>query len=107
VHHVGEDAEDDEVADEDAHRGAHERIDAAAVASGPDVAARGAQRGRDLEAHLPEEEHEHAGHVEPVGQERAVPRVRALLGLRAADGEDRLLGLARQQVAATRASARQ
>ena len=78
VHHVGQDAEDDEVADEHAHRRAHERIDAAAVPARADVAARGARGGGDLEHDLPGEQHERARDVEAVGEERAVAGVRAL-----------------------------
>ena len=50
------------------------------------------------------EQDERSRDVEPVGEERAVAGVRALLGLHAADGEDDLLGLAREQVAAARAA---
>ena len=104
AHHVRQHAEHDQVADEDAHRRAQERIDPAAVAAGADVAALLA-RGRDpLDHDLPEVEHEQPGDVEAVGEERAVAGVRALLGLDPADREDRVLGLAGEQVAAARAA---
>jgi hypothetical protein len=107
AHHVGQDGEDDEVADDHAHRRPHQRIAAAAVAAWPHVATGGAGRCRQLEHDLPEEEHEGARDVEPVGQEGPVARVRALVGLDAADREDRLVGLAREQVAAAGAAARE
>ena len=69
---------------------AHQRIDAAAVPARAHVAARRPQRRGHLEDDLPEEQHERARDVEAVGEERAVARVRALLGLGAADREDRL-----------------
>ena len=50
------------------------------------------------------EQHQRAGDVEAVGQERPVAGVRALLGLHPADGQDHLVGLAREQVAAARAA---
>ena len=104
AHHVREDAVDDQVADDHAHRAADERVDAAAVAARPDVAPDGAERCRPLEDDLPAEEHERARDVEAVREERAVARVRLLLGLHAADREDDLLRLAREQVAAARAA---
>src|SRR5213079_2094444 len=48
-HHVREDGVDDQVADEDAHRGTHEGIEAAAVAARTDVAALRAPGRRPLE----------------------------------------------------------
>jgi hypothetical protein len=60
AHHVGQDAEDDEVADDHAHRAAHQRIDAAAMAARAHVAAGRARGRRDLEHDLPQEEHERA-----------------------------------------------
>ena len=77
AHHVGEHAEDDEVAHDHAHRAAHQRVDAAAVAARADVAAGGAQRGGDLEHDLPDEQHERPGDVEAVGEEGAVAGVGA------------------------------
>ena len=64
----------------------------------------GARAGRrdQLEHDLPEEQDERARDVEAVGEERAVAGVRLLLGLDPADGEDHLVGLAREQVAAAR-----
>ena len=77
AHHVGEDAEDDQVADDHAHRRAHEadrcRRDGRAGAR------RGAPRAAaavQLEHDLPEEQHERARDVEAVGEERAVAGVR-------------------------------
>ena len=55
LHHVREDAVHDQVADDDAHRGAHERIEAAAVSARLHVAPALPRRGGDLEDHLPEE----------------------------------------------------
>ena len=102
AHHVGQHAEDDQVADDHAHRAAHQRIDAAAMPARPHVAP-GRARGRgQLEHDLPEEQDERARDVEAVGEERAVAGVRPFLGLGAADREDRLLGLAGEQVAAAR-----
>ena len=77
AHHVREDAVDDQVADDDAHRGAHERIDAAAVASRPHVAADRPERRSPLEDDLPDEQDERTRDVEAVGEERAVAGVRA------------------------------
>ena len=78
-----------EVADEHAHPGAQQRIAAAAVAAGADVAPALA-RGRDeLEADLPEDEHERARDVRAVGQEGSVPRVGPLLVGQAAGREQR------------------
>ena len=62
------------------------------------------ERRSPLEDHLPAEQDERSRDVEPVGEERAIAGVRLLLGLHAADGEDDLLGLAREQVAAARAA---
>ena len=76
----------------------------AAMAARPHVAARGPQRRRPLEHDLPEEQDEHARHVEAVGEERPVAGVRLLLGLHPADREDHVVGLAREQVAAARAA---
>ena len=57
----------------------------------------------DLEPDLPADQHERSRDVEAVGEERPVARVGAPLGLRAADREDRLVGLAGEEVAAARA----
>ena len=104
LHHVREDAVDDQVADDHAHRRAHERIDAAAVAARPDVAPALPGGGGGLEDDLPEEERERPGHVEPVREEGAVAGVRLLLRLHPADGEDDVVGLAGEEVAAARAA---
>ena len=69
AHHVGEDAVDDQVAHDDAHRGAHERVEAAAVTARLHVPALRAQGGDPFEDHLPAEEDERAGDVEGVGEE--------------------------------------
>ena len=61
-------------------------------------------RGRPLEEQLPHEQDERPRDVEAVRQERPVARVRSLLCLHAADREDHPVGLAREEVAATRAS---
>ena len=107
LHHVGEHAVDDQVADDDAHRGAQERVDPAAVAARLHVAPALAGGGRDLEHHLPEEEDERARDVEAVREEGAVAGVRALLGLDLADREDHVVGLAGEEVAAARAAVRE
>ncbi len=103
-HHVGEDAEHDEVADDHAHCGSHQRIDAAAMPTRPHVAPPLAHRRDALEDDFPDELHERAVDVESVREEGAVARVRLLLGLDAAHGEDRLFGLAGEQVAAAAAT---
>ena len=103
LHHVLEDAEDDQVAHEHAQRTAHQRVVAATVSAGPHVTALGTARGRDLERHLPEEEDEGPRHVEAVREKRPVPRVCLLLGVHPADREDHVVGLAREQIAAARA----
>ena len=104
--HVLQDREHDEVAHEDAHPGAQQRIDAAAVAARAHVAPALARRGDQLEHDLPEHEHERAGDVRAVGEERAVAGVGALLVGDAAGGEERRVGLAGQQVAAARPAVR-
>ena len=103
-HHVGQHAVDDQVADDHAHRRAQERVDAAAVPAGPDVAPGRADRRRPLQQHLPAEQDQGPGDVEAVGEERPVAGVRPLLRRHAADREDRLLGFAGEQVAAARAA---
>ena len=45
AHHVGEHAEHDQIADDHAHRPAHQRVDPAAMAARPDVSAGRANRG--------------------------------------------------------------
>ena len=100
AHHVGEHAEDDQVADDHAHRPAQERVDAAAVAARAHVAADRPDRGGPLEDHLPGEQHQRPGDVEAVGEEGAVAGVGLLLGLDPADRQDHLVGLAGEQVAA-------
>ena len=104
AHHVREDAVDDQVADDDAHRAAQERVDAAPVAARLHVPADGAQRRSPLEHHLEREQDEGASDVEPVGEERPIAGVGVLLRLHAADGQDDLLGLAGEEVAAARAA---
>ena len=104
AHHVRQHAVDDQVPDDHAHRAAQERIDAAAVPSRPHIAPDCSERRSPLEDHLPREEDERSRDVETVREERAIAGVRLLLGLHPADGEDHLLGLAREQVAAARAA---
>src|SRR5215204_4070363 len=104
AHHVRQDAVDDQVTDDHAHRGAHEGVVPAAVASRLYVATDPAQRRNPFEDDLPGEQDERTSDVEAVGEERAVAGVRALLGLETADGEDDLLGLTGEQVAAARAA---
>ncbi len=97
-HHVGENARDDQVAHEDAHRSSDERVDAAPVPARPDVSADCAQRSRPFEDDLEPEENERAGHVVAVREERPVAGVRLLLLVHPADREDHVFGLAREQV---------
>ena len=104
AHDVGEDTGDDQVADEDAERPAHQRVDPAAVASRLHVATDRPKRGRPFQDHLPAEEHERARGVVAVGEERAVAGVGLLLRLHPADGEDHVLRLAREEVAAAGAT---
>ena len=101
-HHVREDAVDDQVAHDDAHRGAHERIGTAAVPARAHVAPALPRGGRDLENHFPEEEDERPRDVEAVGEESAVAGIGTLLGLELRDGEDQVVGLAGEKVAAAR-----
>ena len=104
LHHVAEQAVDGDVAHRHGERGAQERVLAAAMAARPDIAA-DAAHGRDpLQADLVEEQHERARDVEAVGEEGPVPGVGLLLGRHAADGEDDVVGLAREQVAAAGAA---
>ncbi len=107
LQHVGEDAVDDEVADEHAHRRAQQRIDATPVAARPDVAPTLPPRGDQLQDHLPEDEDERPHHVEAVREEGAVAGVGGALGLHPADGEDHVVGAAREEVAAARAAVRE
>ena len=74
-------------------------VDPAAVATRAHVASRRPDRGRPLQQHLPAEQHERPGHVEPVGEERPIARVGLLLGLHPANRQDHLVGLPREQVA--------
>ena len=104
AHHVREDAVDDQVADDHAHRAAEEGVDAAAVAPRLHVATDRSERRRPLEQDLECEQDERPCDVESVRKEGAVAGIRPLLGLHAADGQDHLLGLAREQVAAARAA---
>ena len=106
-HHVREDAVHDQVADEDAHGRAQERIDPAPMTARPDVPALRPGRRGQLEHHLPEEEDERPDDVEAVREERAVTGVRLLLGVHAADGQDHVVGFAGQQVAAAGAPVRE
>jgi hypothetical protein len=104
AHHVGEHAEDDQIADHHAHRRAQERVDTAAVTTRAHVAPNGANRGGPLEQHLPDEQHQRSGDVEAVGEKRAVAGVGSLLGVDSAHREDHLVGFAREQVASAGAT---
>ena len=104
AHHVGEHARDDQVAHEDAQRASHQRVDAAAVPARPHVAADGARGGDPLEHDFEPEQHERARDVVAVGEERPVPGVGLLLLLHPADGEDHVLRLPGEEVAAARAA---
>ena len=107
AHHVGQHAEDDEVAHDHAHEAAHQRIDPAAVPARAHVAPRRPGRGQHLEHDLPDEQDERTRDVEAVGEERAVARVVAAFRVGAADREDDLVGLAGEQVAAAGSPVRQ
>src|SRR5262249_19200076 len=104
AHHVRQDAVDDQVAHDHAHRRPEHGVDPPSMAPGLHVAPGGPQRRRDLEKDLPAKEPERARDVEAVGEEGAVAGVRALLLAYAADGENDLLRLAGEQVAAARPS---
>jgi hypothetical protein len=97
-HHVGEDAEHDQVADDDAHRGAKEWVDPAPVTARLHVATGRPDRRRPLEQDLPDEEDQGAGDVEAIGEERAIPRVGPFLRLDPGHGQDHLVGLPREEV---------
>ena len=104
LHHVAEHAADDHVANDDAESRAQERILAAAVAARSDVAPPLPRSGGQLEHDLPREQHEGARDVVAVGEERAVARVGALLGVHPAHRQDHVVGLPGQKVAAARAA---
>ncbi len=103
-HHVGEHAVHDQVAHDDAHAGADERVGAAAMTPRPDVAADRLQRRHPLEDDLAEEQHQHPRHVVGAGQEVPVAGVGPLLVRDAADREDGGVGLPGEQVAAAGAT---
>ena len=69
-----------------------------------DVAAAGADRGGPLQHHLPDEQDERARDVEAVRKEGAVAGVRSLLGVDPAHGQDHLVGIAGEQIAAAGAA---
>ena len=101
AHHVGEHAEHDQVA----HAPRTARLGAARTCACARPRGRTSRRTwrhapRPLQDHLPGEQDEHARDVEAVGEERAVARIRLLLGAHPADGEDHGVGLAGEQVAA-------
>src|SRR5581483_12197335 len=89
---------DDQVSDDYADGGAQKRIASSAPAAGYDVTPPLPDCRRVLEQHLPAEQHQLAGDVEAVGQERPVARIGVLLGVHPADGEDHLVRLAGEQV---------
>ena len=107
LHHVAEDAVDNQVADDDAHRRPQERIGAAPMAARADVTPTLLRSGDPLDDQLPGEEDERPRDVEAVREEGAVARVGRALGLHAADREDHVVGAAREEVAAARASVRE
>jgi hypothetical protein len=107
AHHVPEDPEHHQVPDHHAHRRAQEGIPAAAVTARTNVAARLTRGGDPLQPDLPGEQRKRPGDVETVGEKRPVPRVRPLLGLHPAHREDRLLGLAREEIAPAGAAVRE
>ena len=106
-HHVGEHAVGDQVPHDNAHRRPQQRIDASAVPPRAHVASRGPDRRGDLEQNLPAEQDERPGDVEAVGEERAVSGVGPPLYVHAADRQDDLVGLAREQVASAGAAVHQ
>ncbi len=107
LHHVGEDAIDDQVAGEHAHRRPQEGIDAAPVPPRPDVASPLSRGRAPLQEHLPAEEDERPRDVEPVGEKGAVARVGPALRLHPADGEDHVVGAAGEEVPAACAAVRE
>ena len=96
THHVAQDPVDDQVANDDAECRAQEGIATSALAAGDDPATPLPDRRRLLQHHLPGEQDQLPRDVEAVGQERPVAGIGALLGIHPADGEDHLVGLARQ-----------
>ena len=107
LHHVADDAEDGEVAHHDGQPGAHEPVLDRARAARLHVAAARLDRRHALDDELVDEQHEGARDVVAVGEVGAVARVRLLLRLHAADGEDHVVGVAGQKVAAAGAAVRQ
>ena len=105
--HVLEHREGDQVADEHAHPGAQERVRAAAVTARLHVTPALPRGGDQLQQDLPEEQHERAGGVRGVGEERAVAGIGPLLVRHPAGGQQRLVRLARQEVAAAGPAVRQ
>jgi len=100
LHHVAEQAVHSEVAHRHRERGTQERVLAAAMPARPDIAADAARGRGPLQADLVEERDEGARDVEAVGEEGPVARVGLLLGHHTTDGEDDVVGLTREQVAA-------
>ncbi len=82
---------DDQVAEEHAHRRAQERIGPASMSARLHVAAALASRGPELEHDLTDEERHGARDVVPVGEEGPVARIRPSLGPDPAHGEDHLV----------------
>src|SRR3954454_5252506 len=91
----------------DAEPGAQERIPPAPVPARAHVVAPLAPRAHELDDDLPGVEHDEPRDVRPVGQEGPVSRVRAASAGEPADGQQRRVGAARQQVAAARPAVRQ
>ncbi len=102
AHHVGQHAEDDQVAHDHGHGAAQQWIDAAPVTARTHIAPAGSQCRGHLKRDLPEEQDQRASDIEAVCEESAVAGIGSLLLLHAADGEDDLLCLAGEQVAAAR-----
>ena len=95
------------VAHEDANAGADERVLPAAMAARADVALDLPRRRGQLEEDLPEQRARAPRDVEAVGEERAVAGVRLLLGADPAHGQQHVVGVAGEQVAAARAAVRE
>ena len=102
LHHVLQDAEDDQVAHDHAERAAHQWVDAATMATRDDLAAPLPTSGHEFKTDLPEEQDQRLRGVGDAGEERAVARVGLRLGVHATDGQDAVVGTTRQQVAAAR-----
>ncbi|MFM9124945.1 MAG: AMP-binding enzyme, partial [Actinomycetota bacterium] len=96
---------DGDVAEDDHGDGAQERVAEAALHAGHDVAADLLRGGEQLAADVDDPEHQRAEHRVRVGEVREVVGAAGRAGLQRGDREARVLGVARDEVAAARAAA--